>query len=135
MIPYITTSGILNLQERKVHSRAAISPQSEISFIVLDPNGEYSGTFGDNARVFKVDSEKNPLKVPLWFWNSAEWCSFTHASAKAQVPLIKRALRSMRNEQFDLHVGFDRGRNEFKYMRSYICCWHFHDYAVINIRT
>jgi len=105
MIPYITTSGILNLQERKVHSRAAISPQSEISFIVLDPNGEYSGTFGDNARVFKVDSEKNPLKVPLWFWNSAEWCSFTHASAKAQVPLIKRALRSMRNEQFDLHVA------------------------------
>lgn len=84
------------------YANAASGAVPNARFIVLDPNGEYSGTFGDKARVFKVDSEKNPLKVPLWFWNSAEWCSFTHASAKAQVPLIKRALRSMRNEQFDV---------------------------------
>ena len=40
------------------------------------------------------------VKVPLWFWNSSEWCSFTQASARAQVPLLKRSLRSMRNEDF-----------------------------------
>ena len=71
-------------------------------FIVLDPNGEYSKVFQDIGRVFKVGDNKNPLEVPLWFWNSAEWCSFTQASARAQVPLLKRALRSMRNEEFEL---------------------------------
>lgn len=71
-------------------------------FIVLDPNGEYARAFGESARVFQVDSETNPLKVPLWFWNSAEWCTFTKASARAQAPLLKRALRSMRNEQFEV---------------------------------
>ncbi|MEW7986968.1 MAG: DUF87 domain-containing protein [Candidatus Thiodiazotropha endolucinida] len=71
-------------------------------FIVLDPNGEYSKVFQDAGRVFKVGDATNPLEVPLWFWNSAEWCSFTQASARAQVPLLKRALRSMRNEEFEL---------------------------------
>lgn len=71
-------------------------------FIVLDPNGEYSKVFQDAGRVFKVGDAANPLEVPLWFWNSAEWCSFTQASARAQVPLLKRALRSMRNEEFEL---------------------------------
>ena len=58
--------------------------------------------FGGSARVFQVNSDENPLKVPLWFWNSREWCAFTQASARAQVPLLKRALRAMRNEQFDV---------------------------------
>ncbi|MEJ2406340.1 MAG: DUF87 domain-containing protein [Candidatus Thiodiazotropha sp.] len=71
-------------------------------FIVLDPNGEYSKVFQNAGRVFKVGDATNPLEVPLWFWNSAEWCSFTQASARAQVPLLKRALRSMRNEEFEL---------------------------------
>lgn len=71
-------------------------------FIVLDPNGEYSAIFQEAGRVFKVGDRTRPLQVPLWFWNGAEWCSFTQASARAQVPLLKRALRSMRNEEFEL---------------------------------
>lgn len=76
-------------------------------FIVLDPNGEYSRAFtGDknpalNARIYRVASGETssgrPLQVPLWFWNSAEWCSFTQASAKAQRPLLKRALREVKS--------------------------------------
>ena len=73
-------------------------------FIVLDPNGEYAKVFKDKERVFQVGDESNPLQVPLWFWNSAEWCSFTQASAKAQVPLLKRTLRSMRNEEFEVET-------------------------------
>ena len=42
-----------------------------------------------------IDDEK-ALKVPLWFWNSAEWCSFTQASAKTQRPLLRRALREVK---------------------------------------
>ena len=82
-------------------------------FIVLDPNGEYSHAFGESARVFQVNADENPLKVPLWFWNSAEWCAFTQASARAQVPLLKRALRSMRNERFEIGDDIDIAARRF----------------------
>jgi DNA helicase HerA-like ATPase len=72
-------------------------------FIILDPNGEYSHAFTkDNAtiraRIFKVNAGEGerPLKVPLWFWNSAEWCAFTQASARTQRPLLRRALREIK---------------------------------------
>jgi uncharacterized protein len=71
-------------------------------FIVLDPNGEYSRAFGNDpaikARLFKVNPSDGELalKVPLWFWNSAEWCSFTQASARTQRPLLRRALREVK---------------------------------------
>jgi len=72
-------------------------------FVVLDPNGEYSRAFPKDdptvrARVFKVNpgEGEQALKVPLWFWNSAEWCSFTQASAKTQRPLLRRALREVK---------------------------------------
>jgi len=72
-------------------------------FIILDPNGEYSHAFPPDdptvkTRVFKVNpsnGEKH-LKVPLWFWNSVEWCSFTQASAKTQRPALIHALRWVR---------------------------------------
>lgn len=72
-------------------------------FIVLDPNGEYSRAFPKEdptvqARVFKVKPAAGEvaLRVPLWFWNSAEWCSFTQASARTQRPLLRRALREVK---------------------------------------
>ncbi len=83
-------------------ARAASGSTPNARFVVLDPNGKYAHAFGDSARVFQVNAEENPLKVPLWFWNSAEWCAFTQASPRAQVPLLKRALRSMRNEHFEV---------------------------------
>ena len=42
------------------------------------------------------------LKVPLWFWNSAEWCSFTQASARTQRPLLRRALREVKAGRTDV---------------------------------
>lgn len=69
-------------------------------FIVLDPNGEYTNTFKDmgKVRVFAVEPSEGieRLQVPLWFWNSAEWSSFTQASAKTQRPLLRRALRDVK---------------------------------------
>lgn len=79
-------------------------------FIVLDPNGEYTRALGPSTkfrgRVFKVEAgqDENQLRVPSWFWNSAEWASFTQASPKAQLPLLKRSLRAMRNENFELET-------------------------------
>jgi DNA helicase HerA-like ATPase len=72
-------------------------------FLVLDPNGEYARAFGGKddsitARIFRVSPEEGelPLKVPLWFWNSAEWSSFTQASPRVQRPLLRRALRDVK---------------------------------------
>ena len=71
-------------------------------FVILDPNGEYARAFrGDpliRAKVFRVDAGDGAvrLKVPLWFWNSAEWSSFTQASARTQRPLLRRALREVK---------------------------------------
>lgn len=77
--------------------------QPNARFIILDPNGEYSRAFSSEgadlkARIFKISPEVGEcaLQVPLWFWNSAEWCSFTQASAKTQRPLLKRALREVK---------------------------------------
>lgn len=90
---------------------AAAQPNAR--FIILDPNGEYSRAFGPDTkfkgRIFKVEAgeKEHQLKVPSWFWNSSEWASFTQASAKVQLPLLKRSLRAMRNEQFDLAENID----------------------------
>lgn len=71
-------------------------------FIILDPNGEYAKVFGERAKVLQVGGEgDNCLEVPLWLWNSEEWRAFTQAKSGAQLPLLKRALRAMRNEVFE----------------------------------
>ncbi len=87
----------------RIKSGAAARPNAR--FIVLDPNGEYSRAFSSDeaikARVFKVNPSEGEtaLKVPLWFWNSSEWCSFTQASARTQRPTLMQALRFVRDGQ------------------------------------
>jgi hypothetical protein len=90
--------------EQATHARtqAGAAGRPNARFIVLDPNGEYSRAFGGDdalkARIFKVNPTEGEtaLKVPLWFWNSAEWCSFTQASARTQRPLLRRVLREVK---------------------------------------
>lgn len=100
--------------EQATHARKGEPPNSR--FVVLDPNGEYSRAFGGEdamkARVFKVDpgAGELALKVPLWFWNSAEWCSFTHASARTQRPLLRRALREVKAGQAGSDAPTDADR-------------------------
>ena len=80
-------------------------------FIVLDPNGEYAKAFDKegmvSARVYKVDPEEGEvqLRVPLWFWNSDEWCSFAQASARAQRPTLLQALRFSRERTYRARRG------------------------------
>lgn len=72
-------------------------------FIVLDPNGEYSKAFADkeNANIYTVNvdegEDKKQLQVPLWFWNTDEWCGFTKASPKTHRTTIVHALKSVRS--------------------------------------
>lgn len=83
-------------------------------FIILDPNGEYTNAFANEKgslkpRIYKVDAqdESCKLKVPLWFWNSSEWCSFTMASDRMQRPLLQRALREVKAGRTDILKGSD----------------------------
>lgn len=87
--------------EEACKARGGTDPNAR--FIVLDPNGEYSKAFDGlgKVRVFAVDPKPESgierLQVPLWFWNSAEWCAFTQASAKTQRPTLIQALRTVRD--------------------------------------
>jgi len=86
-------------------AQAQSGTQPNARFIILDPNGEYSRAFSGNssisARIFKVAPEQGELllQVPLWFWNSAEWCCFTQATVKTQKPTLVQALRAVRDGQ------------------------------------
>jgi uncharacterized protein len=82
-------------------------------FIILDPNGEYAKAFGKKAKVLKVGNDDNKLEVPLWMWNSDEWRSFTQAKAGAQFPLLKRALRAMRNEELEFQTDTNLKAKKF----------------------
>ncbi len=81
--------------------------RSNSHFIVLDPNGEYMQAFSDldNVRFFSVKEDKEKgveqLQVPLWLWNSTEWCAFTQASSRTQRPVLIQALRTVRDGAFD----------------------------------
>jgi hypothetical protein len=88
--------------EQAVQAKGSDEPPNA-RFIILDPNGEYSRAFPGSdatvkANIFRVSprSGEHLLQVPLWFWNSSEWCSFTQASTRTQRPLLKRALREIK---------------------------------------
>lgn len=72
-------------------------------FIILDPNGEYSKAFADkiDANIYNVNIEEGTkqkqLEVPLWMWNTDEWCGFTKASPKTHRTTIVHALKSVRS--------------------------------------
>ncbi|MDD5736701.1 MAG: DUF853 family protein [Candidatus Omnitrophica bacterium] len=34
--------------------------------VLVDTHGEYASAFGDKAKVFKINDEKNPLYIPFW---------------------------------------------------------------------
>lgn len=101
-------------------------------FIVLDPNGEYAKTFEDltTAKIFKVNASTSnsvrssiedtsePLEIPLWFWNSAEWCAFTQASAKTQRPTLIQSLRNVRDGVFP--EGLTASQEMRRYLRTLI---------------
>lgn len=98
-----SVAGLIRWSLQQARQERNGSPNAR--FIVLDPNGEYSRAFlGDDsvkARTFKVDPSEGEmaLNVPLWLWNSAEWCSILQASARTQRPALLHALRAVRDGQ------------------------------------
>lgn len=93
-------------------------------FIVLDPNGEYSKAFADkqDANIYTVnietDDRRKQLEVPLWFWNTDEWCGFTKASPKTHRTTIVQALKSVRSG--NVFEAVSRQREFSNYVRTII---------------
>lgn len=99
--------------------------QPNARFIVLDPNGEYSRAFGSDdssikARIFKLTPApgQSSLQVPLWFWNSAEWSSFTQASSRVQRPTLVQALRFVRDG--DTEPAEDKSHELHRFLRTVV---------------
>ena len=94
-------------------------------FIVLDPNGEYSRAFADkkDAKIYTVnigdEDDRKQLHVPLWFWNTDEWCGFTKASPKTHRTTIVHALKSVRaGHEME---GSSQERELANYIRTIAC--------------
>lgn len=94
-------------EEKRSNKEDAVNSR----FIVLDPNGEYSKAFADkkDANIYTVNvgngDEKKQLQVPLWFWNTDEWCGFTKASPKTHRTTIVHALKSARSGEIFENLG------------------------------
>ena len=69
-------------------------------FIILDPNGEYQHAFKDkNPTVYSISPTtlQQQLKLPVWLWNSEEWFSFSRAGERAHQPILRQAIREVKN--------------------------------------
>lgn len=114
------------LESAADNSKEANAPNAR--FIVLDPNGEYAKAFANDtqlkAKIFKVrpDAGSHSLRVPLWLWNSAEWVSFTKASAKTQRPTLIQALRYAREGRVE--VGAGRSHEMRRFLRTIVSTVH-----------
>jgi len=101
-----SVAGLIRWSLEEARKKCEKDPNAR--FIILDPNGEYSNTFKDmgKVRLFSVEPDSTAgveqLRVPLWFWNSEEWCAFTQASSKTQRPTLIQALRTVREGLTDI---------------------------------
>ena len=106
-------------------ARTAINSAPNARFIVLDPNGEYSKAFSDMEGVslyaVEADDPIKPLRIPLWFWNSEEWCAFTQVSGRAQRPTLIQALRTVRDNR--LTVASAPQIQMRRYLRTLVSLW------------
>lgn len=99
----------LDAARRETHTEEK-KKRANSRFIILDPNGEYGKTFSSLqgtviSSVRPADASIKQLKVPLWFWNTDEWCAFARASDKTQRPLISQTLQSLRAGARDVVVS------------------------------
>ncbi|UKK72310.1 ATP-binding protein [Segatella bryantii] len=122
---------VAGLVRWSVEEARILSPDRKANgrFIILDPNGEYSKAFEDmdSAKSFQVQVDgndvRNRLKVPLWLWNSEEWCGFTQASEKTQRPTIVHALKCVKNDDSPIEVQ-SKINSLVKYVRIIITELH-----------
>lgn len=117
-----TVAGLIRWSLENAQQKSQDNLPVNARFIVLDPNGEYGNCFDDLGTVRKYavkireDETIKQLKVPSWMWNSWEWASIAQASARTQRPLLRRALREVKNAGTE---STDDDENKLKLRRYY----------------
>ncbi len=120
-----SVAGLIRWSIESAQNEVKDNKEVNARFIILDPNGEYGECFNDIGNVkryaVKIREESNidQLKVPSWMWNSWEWASIAQASARTQRPILRRALREIKNSNFS-NANYDE--NNFKLRRFYTSC-------------
>jgi DNA helicase HerA-like ATPase len=98
-----SVAGLIRWSIESAKKETAEDKKVNARFIILDPNGEYGECFEGlgNVKRYTVkirgDEDFKQLKVPSWMWNSWEWASIAQASARTQRPILRRALREIKN--------------------------------------
>jgi uncharacterized protein len=120
-----SVAGLIRWSIEQAYKESGEVPNAR--FVVLDPNGEYSRAFEDSkpplkAKLFQVSPAQNStyktLHIPLWFWNSSEWSSFTQATSRTQRPVLIHALRSVRDGQIEPTA--DASQEKRRFLRTVI---------------
>ena len=120
-----SVAGLIRWSIEQAYKESGEVPNAR--FVVLDPNGEYSRAFEDSkpplkAKLFQVSPADNsgykPLHIPLWFWNSSEWSSFTQATSRTQRPVLIHALRSVRDGQIESTA--DPSQEKRRFLRTVV---------------
>lgn len=100
-----TVAGLIRWSIESAKQETRKDDEVNARFIIMDPNGEYGSCFEGlgNIKKFEVkireDGMIKQLKVPSWMWNSWEWISIAQASARTQRPILRRALREIKNAE------------------------------------
>lgn len=77
-------------------------------FVIIDSNGEYAQAFSSintvNPQIHvksliasESNERENRLEIPVWSLTADDWAILLHATAKTQVPILKRAIDLARN--------------------------------------
>ncbi|MBO8153485.1 ATP-binding protein [Thermovirga sp.] len=116
-----SVAGLIRWSIESAKNESANNESVNARFIIFDPNGEYGTCFKElgNVKSYEVkireEGEAQQLKVPSWMWNSWEWASIAQASARTQRPILRRALREIKNSQ---NVDIEKD-NKIYYLRRY----------------
>ncbi|MGC8743521.1 MAG: helicase HerA domain-containing protein [Verrucomicrobiia bacterium] len=120
-----SVAGLIRWSIESAQNEVKDNKEVNARFIILDPNGEYGECFNDFGNIkryavkIREDENIHQLKVPSWMWNSWEWASIAQASARTQRPILRRALREIKNSNFS-NTNYDE--NNFKLRRFYTSC-------------
>ncbi len=77
--------------------------------VLIDPHGEYSSAF-PSAKVFKINSEENPLYIPFWLMNFDELAFFLVGAKptddqRPEYRLLREFVTNLKRDNCDLKSG------------------------------
>lgn len=78
--------------------------------VLVDPHGEYSSAFPEQAQVFKINDDENPLIIPYWLMTFDELAYFLVGATqndenKPQYRMLREWITNYKKENSELKAG------------------------------